>query len=134
MGTDSAAGSTQGAGQTRVATCHCGAVEVEVPQAPSMVSDCNCSICRRYGVLWAYYPAAAVRGRAAPGATDGYAWGRKAIRFGRCGQCGCVTHWERIEPAEGSETGVNARNFPARTLAGVPVELLDGATTAASRP
>ena len=54
-------------------------------------------------------------------------WGRKALRFVRCRQCGCVMHWERIEPVEGSKMGVNARNFPAGTLAGVPVELLDGA-------
>ena len=127
MDSNSPGGSAQGASAALVASCHCGAVEVEVPVAPSMVSDCNCSICRRYGVLWAYYPAAAVRVRAAPGATDGYVWGRKAIRFVRCKACGCVTHWERIVPVEGSKMGVNTRNFPAGTLAGVAVELLDGA-------
>ena len=127
IGADQAEGSAHGSAAALIATCHCGAVEVEVPVAPSMVSDCNCSICRRYGVLWAYYPAAMVRVRAAPGATDGYEWGRKVIRFVRCRHCGCVMHWERIEPVEGSKMGVNARNFPAGTLAGVPVELLDGA-------
>ena len=34
-----------------LATCHCGAINVEVPEAPTIVSDCNCSICRRYGVV-----------------------------------------------------------------------------------
>ncbi len=110
------------------ATCHCGAVEVDVPVPPAIVSDCNCSICRRYGVLWAYYPASQVRVRAAPGATHGYGWGRSVLRFVRCGRCGCVTHWERIVPVEGSKMGVNARNFPAGTLTGVPVEALDGAS------
>ena len=127
MGADPAGGSAQAAAAALIATCHCGAVEVEVPAAPRMVSDCNCSICRRYGVLWAYYPAAQVQVRAAPGATDGYVWGRKVLRFVRCGQCGCVTHWERIEPVEGSQMGVNARNFSAGTLTGVSVEHLDGA-------
>jgi hypothetical protein len=28
---------------------------------PSEVTECNCSICRRYGVLWAYYPPNQVR-------------------------------------------------------------------------
>ncbi len=110
-----------------VATCHCGAVWVEVPSPPATVADCNCSICRRYGVLWAYYKAADVHVRAAPGATDGYVWGHKVLRFVRCSHCGCVTHWERIVPVEGSKMGVNARNLDPAELAGIPVELLDGA-------
>jgi len=31
------------------ATCHCGAVRVTVPRKARTVTDCNCSICRRYG-------------------------------------------------------------------------------------
>jgi hypothetical protein len=38
-----------------VASCHCGAVLLEITEAPPEITDCNCSICRRYGVLWAYY-------------------------------------------------------------------------------
>ncbi len=34
--------------------CHCGAVRLSVEPAPRWVLDCNCSICRRYGALWAY--------------------------------------------------------------------------------
>ena len=37
------------------ASCHCGAVQVCVPRKPRSLTNCNCSICRRYGVLWAYY-------------------------------------------------------------------------------
>ena len=36
-------------------SCHCGAVRFEV-DAPEWVMDCNCSHCRLYGGLWAYYP------------------------------------------------------------------------------
>ena len=35
------------------ASCHCGACILAVAVAPVEVTDCNCSICRRYGVLWA---------------------------------------------------------------------------------
>ena len=48
------------------ATCHCGAVGVEIPGPPQAVTNCNCSICRRLGALWAYYPAGQVRCRATP--------------------------------------------------------------------
>jgi hypothetical protein len=110
------------------ATCHCGAVRVEVPAPPASLTDCNCSICRRYGVLWAYYPCSAVRVRAAPGATAEYAWGEEVLRFVRCRTCGCLTHWERIVPVQGSKMGVNARNFEPAALQGVPTVLLDGAS------
>ena len=36
-------------------SCHCGAITLRIDTAPETVTDCNCSICRRYGVLWAYY-------------------------------------------------------------------------------
>ena len=37
-------------------TCHCGRVSVEMPSPPSFVNECHCTICYRYGALWAYYP------------------------------------------------------------------------------
>ena len=37
-----------------VATCHCGAVTVSLATQPTEVTDCNCSLCRSYGVLWVY--------------------------------------------------------------------------------
>lgn len=42
------------------AVCHCGAVRLRVAFALERVTDCNCSICRRLGVLWAYYAPAQV--------------------------------------------------------------------------
>ena len=37
------------------ASCHCGAVVMEADSQPRSVTACNCSICRRYAALWAYY-------------------------------------------------------------------------------
>ena len=55
--------------------CHCGTVRVTIPRKPRSVTDCNCSICRRYGVLWAYYKLPAVSVEAKRGATESYsAW------------------------------------------------------------
>jgi len=36
-------------------TCHCGAVQIAVARKPRRFTSCNCSICRRYSTLWAYY-------------------------------------------------------------------------------
>jgi hypothetical protein len=109
------------------ATCHCGAVRVTVPRTPRSVTDCNCSICRRYGVLWAYYKASTVRVEAGPTATRGYSWGRKNLRFVRCATCGCVMCWQRVSPDPERKMGVNARNFEPAVLRKVPVRPLDGA-------
>jgi len=110
-------------------TCHCGAVRVEVPRRPRMLTSCNCSICRRYGALWAYYRAADVRVVAKRGATDSYSWGVKALKFVRCANCGCVMNWERRRPRKQNYMGVNARNLDPAALEGVRIRLLDGADT-----
>ncbi|MDO8323802.1 MAG: hypothetical protein Q7T23_12775 [Phenylobacterium sp.] len=44
-----------------LATCHCAAVRLTCEAAPTEVTECTCSICRRYGVLWAYYEPAQVQ-------------------------------------------------------------------------
>lgn len=111
------------------ATCHCGACRVEVPRRPSRLVDCNCSICRRYGTLWAYYKADAVRVFAKRGATQDYAWGRKNLRFIRCATCGCILCWKRWRETPQSRMGVNARNFAPEVTAAIRIRRLDGAET-----
>ena len=108
------------------ATCHCGAVRIQIPRRPRSVTNCNCSICRRYGTLWAYYPAADVQ---VSGTTAGYAWGDKSLRFQRCANCGCITHWEVIAATPRSRVGVNVRNFAPEDVGAVTIRLLDGADT-----
>jgi len=111
------------------ASCHCGAVRVEVPRKPRTLTNCNCSICRRYGALWAYYKASDVHVICKSGATTAYVWGDKTIKLVRCRTCGCVTHWERVRPQGDSRMGVNARNFEPASIEKVRVRLLDGAST-----
>jgi hypothetical protein len=77
-------------------TCHCGKVRVTVPRRPRSVTDCNCSICRRYGVLWAYYRAKQVKVEGARN-TESYKWGRKALNFVRCKTCGVLVAWQRVK-------------------------------------
>ena len=107
--------------------CHCGAVRIEIPRRPRSLTSCNCSICGRYGTLWAYFKAASVRVIAARGTTTGYSWGRKTIRFVHCSRCGCVTHYERIRSQ--MYMGVNARMFASAELGTTRIRRLDGAST-----
>ena len=34
--------------------CHCGAVRWQFDGMPDGATACNCTVCRRYGALWAY--------------------------------------------------------------------------------
>jgi len=110
-------------------TCHCGAVRLVLPRRPRSLTACNCSICRRYGTLWAYYRADTVRVEHARGATSSYQWGTRRLRFVRCARCGCVTHWERSRRTPAGYVGVNARLFEPGALGEVRIRLLDGAKT-----
>ncbi len=109
-------------------SCHCGAVRLEIETAPAEVTNCNCSICRRYGVLWAYYSPKLVRITPETGATDIYMWDDKAIEFHRCKVCGCVTHWAPVDKKH-DRMGVNARLMAPEVLAQASVRFLDGAVT-----
>lgn len=111
------------------ATCHCGQVGVEVPRRPRTLTNCNCSICRRYGTLWAYYRFAEVNVIAKPGATTSYAWGDRTLRFVRCANCGCIVNWEQISEPRKGRAGVNARLFEPEVLGKPRIRRLDGAKT-----
>ena len=105
------------------ASCHCGAVRLEVASAPQEITDCNCSICRRYGALWAY---SNPRDVAVTGATDVYNWGHKDIEFHRCRICGCVTHWAPADHTH-PRMGVNTRLMAPEVRAAATIRQLDGA-------
>src|ERR1700710_69881 len=106
-------------------SCHCGKVQFELDTAPEEVTDCNCSICRRYGTLWAYYSPRQVRiTQAVP--TETYQWDDRSLYFHRCAECGCVTHWSPVD-ATRDRMGVNANLLPLAVLAAARVHFLDGA-------
>ncbi len=110
------------------ATCHCGAVRIEAPAPPTQLTDCNCSICRRIGGLWAYYPADQVRISAGPDATLTYIWGDKMLALHTCKTCGCTTHWLSLGDNP-ERMGINARMFEPREIAAAKVRRFDGAET-----
>jgi len=113
-------------------SCHCGAVTIELQRPIRKLTKCNCSICRRYGALWAYQQRKAIRVKAEKGALKAYRWGNRELEFFHCSNCGCITHYDHLEQrADGSDmSAVNMRNIddPSR-IANLPIRLLDGACT-----
>ena len=97
------------------ASCHCGAVRMEIASAPEEVTDCACSICRRKGALWAYYSPKQVRIIPPSGATAIYMWGDRELEFHSCKVCACSTHWSPVDKTY-DRMGVNARMMAPEVL------------------
>jgi hypothetical protein len=110
-------------------SCHCGAVRLTLPATPTVATLCNCSLCRRVGGLWVYYDFGTVQVDGHPEHTEAYIWGDKTLRTVRCRHCGCVTHWEPLDPQPGARHGVNLANFDPALKAAVRVRRFDGADT-----
>lgn len=109
--------------------CHCGDVTIEVARKPSQLTECNCSICHRYGVMWAYYTRKSVTITCGEGALYAYAWGDRELEFFHCNNCGCVTHYESMVKNEDSRVAINARMLDRADIRDIPRRKFDGAVS-----
>ena len=110
-------------------SCHCGSIQLELPSTPEVATACNCSLCRRIGGLWVYFKCGSVNIKGHPEATAEYIWGDETLRTIRCRNCGCVTHWEPIEPTADGRHGINLVNFEPALIASMRIRRFDGADT-----
>jgi hypothetical protein len=108
--------------------CHCGEVRWQFEGQPDSATACNCTVCRRYGVLWAYgHENEGIRVR---GVTQAYVRG-EAIEFHFCTACGCVAYWRgrKTDAVGRRRIGVNLRMAEPDAVARIPIEHLDGLDT-----
>ena len=79
-------------------SCHCGQVRWRFEGVPKSASACNCSVCRRWGALWAY----GFEGEefTLSGATKIYLWNKKLIEFHFCPECACIAYWRAAMPGK----------------------------------
>lgn len=113
------------------ASCHCGTVKLTIARPPRKLTQCNCSICRRYGAIWSYHRRKSVQVQGRPNARAAYTW-RGIREFWHCRRCGCVTHYEHVKKKkDGTDTlALNVRNVDQTELvATLPIRMLDGAST-----
>ena len=106
-------------------SCLCGAVHWRLDFMPDGATACNCTACRRYGVLWAYdYEGERVH---VAGATNAYVRG-DSLGFHFCPECGCVAYWRALKPnAEGRRRlAVNLRLTEPGPIAHIPIDHFDG--------
>ena len=112
-----------------VGTCHCGQATWTLTGDVGPITACNCTLCRRYGALWAYdYENERI---AIAGPTTAYTRVGKAdpaleIRF--CPTCGCVVCWRglRVDAQGRRRMAVNVRLAPPEAVADLPIDHFDG--------
>ena len=110
------------------ATCHCRAIQIEISEKPNSLTECNCSICRRYGALWAYFTSKSATITYEKQAVGTYIWNDKDIEFVHCKTCGCLTHYEDTDKTNGYRVAVNARMMDPVDILGIAIRKFDGAS------
>ncbi len=71
--------------------CHCGNVKWTYDLPLESVTACNCTLCSRYGALWAY--GYLEDGISVFGTTKAYQRDRKLNGYHFCVECGCIAYY-----------------------------------------
>ena len=112
--------------------CHCGSVRWTLEGDPGRATACNCTLCRRYGALWAYdYEGERIRiagpslAYSRPGKLD------PALEIRFCATCGCVVCWRglRLDDTGRRRIAVNLRLAEPDAVAAIPIDHFDGLDT-----
>lgn len=114
-------------------SCHCGAVRWSFDGVPDSATACNCTVCRRYGGLWAYdYIDERIQ---VSGTTRHYIRG-DSIEFHFCPTCGGVSYWQgQRDDAQGRRRiAVNLRLAEPGAVARIPIRRFDGLDAFADLP
>ncbi|MGH8188692.1 MAG: GFA family protein [Steroidobacteraceae bacterium] len=114
-------------------SCHCGAVQWRFDGVPEGATVCNCTVCRRYGTLWAYdFEGEAIT---VSGPTQAYVRG-KGLSFHFCSACGCVAFWRSLQAGEDGRRriAVNLRLTEPEGVAQIPIDRFDGLDTFVDLP
>lgn len=106
--------------------CACGAVRWTLNDMPASVTACNCTICRRYGTLWAYGHEG--EDITLSGATQIHSRQGGVLEFHFCATCGCVASWRaKATGTDGRRRiAVNLRLTEPGPIAHLPIDHFDG--------
>ena len=113
-------------------TCHCGAVEWQLDGDAGSITACNCTVCRRYGALWAYgWEGERIRISGATAVYTRHERENPFLVFHFWPRCACVLAWRTVQPdADGRRRiAVNVRLAPPDEVAELPIDHFDGLNT-----
>ena len=109
-------------------SCHCGNVAFEVEGELGGVMSCNCSICRRKGVLMWFVPRAQLRLATPEDAAATYTFNKHVIKHRFCPTCGIHPYGEGTDPKGNAMAAVNVRCLDGVDVDKLEVQHYDGAS------
>ncbi|MCK3779767.1 GFA family protein [Ensifer sesbaniae] len=113
-------------------TCHCGNAKWTLEGDPGSITACNCTLCRRYGTLWAYdYEGERIT---LAGKTTSYVRAdakNPSLEILFCPTCAGVVAWRslHLDDRGRRRMAVNLRLAPPELVADLPIDHFDGLDT-----
>lgn len=110
-------------------SCHCGAVKFRAnADEPTEAISCNCSHCRRKGLLLTFLPEEDFTLTEGGDALTEYFFNKHVIAHQFCATCGCQP-FSRGKGPDGAEMiSVNLRCVPSIDLDALVIQKVDGAS------
>ncbi|HEJ8006481.1 TPA: GFA family protein [Serratia marcescens] len=110
-------------------SCHCGAVTFSVDaELPTEALSCNCSICRRKGLLLSFFPISAFTLNSGQDQLSAYTFNQHKIRHQFCRVCGAQPFAYGTAPDGAAMCAVNLRCVPDVALDALQIHSYDGAS------
>ena len=111
--------------RTHTGGCHCGRVRFEVIAPATLeVTDCNCSICSKYGYLHLIVPADRFKLLSSREALTTYSFNTHVAKHFFCSACGVKSFY--IPRSHPDGISVNARCIDSDTIEAMSVKPFDG--------
>lgn len=109
-------------------SCHCGNIAFEAEGEFDKAMECNCSICRRKGVLLAFVPRTQFQMTTPVENLSTYRFNKHIIAHHFCANCGTSPFSEASMPDGTEMTAINLRCVPEIDLKALVVTEYDGAS------
>lgn len=111
-------------------SCHCGRIRLEIQKQPDYINECNCTLCSKSGVRWAYFHPSEVGVEGTPQQYSRVDKADPAAQIQFCPKCGSTTHFTLTPSAiarfGNTQMGVNLRLADEGELAGIELRYPDG--------
>lgn len=110
-------------------SCHCGKAAFTVEaEPPSKAMACNCSHCRRKGLLLAFFPGDLFMLQRGDDDLKSYFFNKHAIEHRFCTACGCQPFATGKGPDGKATVAVNLRCVPDIDIDTLEIQPVDGAS------
>ena len=109
-------------------SCHCGNIAFEAEGEFDKAMECNCSFCRRRGVLLAFVPRDKLELTTPRENLSTYHFNKEVIAHHFCASCGIAPFSEAVLPNGAEMAVINLRCVPEIDLAALTVTQYDGAS------